>query len=478
MSRLLLLMASALLVLGVRAELDARPGAEAIGIFEGHGDVGTVLLAGSVDYDAGKQSYTLAGSGENMWFAADAFHFVWKKVSGDVSLAADVNFLGQGKNPHRKAVLMIRQTLDADSAYADVALHGEGLTSLQYRDEKGAATHEIQANLSAPRRLQLEKRGDYVYMLLGKGDDPVQVAGGSIRIPIHGTYYLGIGVCSHEKDLVEKAVFTNVALQTPAAISDQLVLYSSLETIAIDSTDRHVVYVSPGRFEAPNWSRDAASLLFNRNGHIEKIAVASGTPETIDSGFANRCNNDHGISPDGRLLAVSDQSQEEHRSLVYVLPIGGGTPKRLTQNSPSYWHGWSPDGQTLAFVGERNGNFDIYTIPVTGGDEKRLTTAPGLDDGPDYSPDGKYIYFNSERTGRMQIWRMKPDGSEQTQISSDDYNSWFAHPSPDGKWIVFLSYAKDVKGHPANKDVLLRLMSLSDGKIQVLAKLFGGQGTI
>ena len=479
MSRLLLLMASLLLILSVWVELDARPGTETLGIFEGHGDVGTVLHPGSVDYDAGKQSYTIAGSGENMWFAVDAFHFVWKKVSGDVSLAADVGFLGQGKNPHRKAVLMIRQTLDADSAYADVAVHGVGLTSLQYRNEKGATTHQIEANLSAPGRLQLEKHGDYVYMLLGrKAGDPVEVAGGSIRVPIHGTYYVGIGVCSHEKDLVEKAVFTNVALQTPAEISSKPALYSSLETVAIDSTDRRVLYVAPGRFEAPNWSRDGASLLFNRNGHIEKIAIAGGMPETIDTGFANRCNNDHGISPDGGLLAISDQSQEEHHSLVYVLPIGGGTPKRLTQKSPSYWHGWSADGQTLAFVGERNGDFDIYTIPVTGGEEKRLTTAPGLDDGPDYSPDGKYIYFNSERTGKMQIWRMHDDGAEQEQIMSDEYNNWFPHISPDGKWMVFLSYDASVKGHPEDKDVMLRLMSLPDRKISVLAKLFGGQGTI
>src|SRR5271157_1642277 len=225
MSRLLLLMASALLVLGVRAELDARPGAEVIGIFEGHGDVGTVLLAGSVDYDAGKQSYTLAGSGENMWFAADAFHFVWKKVSGDVSVAADVNFLGQGKNPHRKAVLMIRQSLDPDSAYVDVALHGEGLTSLQYRDEKGAATHEIQANISAPQTLQLEKRGEYFSMLLGARGGKVQVAGGSIRVPISGEYYIGIGVCSHEKDLIEKAVFSNVNIRSLNPVS-QATLYS------------------------------------------------------------------------------------------------------------------------------------------------------------------------------------------------------------------------------------------------------------
>ena len=167
---------------------------------------------------------------------------------------------------------------------------------------------------------------------------------------------------------------------------------------------------------------------------------------------------------------------------MYVVPIGGGRPRRVTKYFPSYWHGWSPDGKTLAFVGQRNGDFDIYTIPVTGGDETRLTTAPGLDDGPDYSPDGKYIYFNSERTGHMQIWRMHADGSAQEQITFDDFNNWFPHISPDGKWMVFLTYGADVTGHPENKDVMLRLMPLdpksSDKKIAVLAKLFGGQGTI
>jgi len=158
--------------------------------------------------------------------------------------------------------------------------------------------------------------------------------------------------------------------------------------------------------------------------------------------------------------------------------MGGGTPRRVTEKSPSYWHGWSPDGKTLAFVGQRNDEFDIYTIPAAGGQETRLTTAKGLDDGPEYSPDGKYIYFNSERTGHMQIWRMKPDGTEQEQVFSDDLNNWFPHISPDGQWMVFLTYAADVKGHPENKDVTLRLMSLTDKKITVLAKLFGGQGTI
>jgi TolB protein len=161
------------------------------------------------------------------------------------------------------------------------------------------------------------------------------------------------------------------------------------------------------------------------------------------------------------------------------VPISVVAARLITPDSPSYWHGWSPDGKTLAFCGERNGEFDVYTIPAAGGAETRLTTAKGLDDGPDYSPDGKYIYFNSVRTGLMQIWRMKPDGSDQEQVTSDDYNNWFAHISPDGKWMVFITFQKDVEGHPANKDVMLRLMSLSgDKKITTLARLFGGQGTI
>lgn len=448
-----------------------------VGIFENHGDVGTVLHAGSVDYDAVKHIYTISGSGENMWSTADAFHFVWKKMSGDVSLTADITFRTKTGNEHKKAALMFRQNLDADSVYADVALHASGLTSLQFRDEKGAVTREVRSKLSAPQRLRMVKRGDYVYMALGS-ESTVPPAGGWLRVPLHGDFYVGLGVCSHDKDAMEQAVFSNVELTRPAPASGQSVLYSTLETIDIGNADRGVAYLAQGRFEAPNWTHDGSAFLFNREGHIERLAVGSDTPVLIDTGFANRCNNDHGISPDSTQLAISDNSQGDHNSLVYIVPFGGGTPRPITQKSPSYWHGWSPDGKTLAFVGQRKGEFDIYTIPAAGGQETRLTTAPGLDDGPEYSPDGKYIYFNSERTGRMQIWRMNADGSGQEQVFSDDLNNWFPHISPDGTWMVFLTYAPDVKGHPENKDVMLRLMSLEDKRITVLAKLFGGQGTI
>ena len=476
---------SALIARPARAQsARTQSAAEPVGIFDGHNDVGTVLHVGSVDYDAAKRAYMISGSGENMWLAADAFQFAWKKISGDVTLTADISFLTSTGNEHKKAALMFRQSLEADSVYADVALHASGLTSLQFRDEKGALTREIQSNISAPKRLRIARRGDYIYMSLAANGGEPEVAGGWLRIPLQGEFYVGLGVCSHDKDVVERAVFSKVELTQPAAIgSGKVTLYSTLETVTVDSADRRVAYLAAGRFEAPNWMHDGSAFLFNRDGHIERLAVGEDKPVVLDTGFANRCNNDHGVSPDATQIAISDNSQGEHNSLVYIVPIAGGAPRRITQKSPSYWHGWSPDGKTLAFVGQREGDFDIYAIPAAGGEETRLTTAKGLDDGPEYSPDGKFIYFNSERTGHMQIWRMRPDGSEQEQVFSDELNNWFPHISPDGKWMVFLTYGADVTGHPENKDVMLRLMALADSngtdkKITVLAKLFGGQGTI
>jgi len=470
-----------------------------IGVFENHEDVGTVLHPGSAIFDPAKATYVLRGSGENMWSIEDAFQFAWKKVSGDVELSADVAFPNTQGNPHKKAALVFRQTLDANSIYADIALHGNGLLALQYRGENGGVTREVKSRLS-PRdqnappsaatlpaiRLRLVRRGDFLYMFVSKPGETPRYDGESMRVPFKGDFYAGIGICAHDKNAVEEASFSNVQLRSLAASTGTPVLVSTLEVVAASSTDRQVIYYAPGRFEAPNWSRDGSYLLFNRNGHLEKLKVTGDKPETINTGEQNRLNNDHGISPDGTQLAISDNSQAtqslegkpSHDSLVYVLPIAGGTPRRITKNAPSYWHGWSPDGKTLAFVGQRNGEFDIYAIQVAGGEEKRLTTAPGLDDGPEYSPDGQYIYFNSERSGHMQIWRMKSDGSEQEQVFSGDHNNWFPHISPDGKWMVFLSYERDVTGHPENKNVTLQLMNLEDKKITVLANLFGGQGTI
>ncbi len=256
-------------------------------------------------------------------------------------------------------------------------------------------------------------------------------------------------------------------------------LESSLELIDLQTLEREVVLKKNEHIEAPNWHPSGDYLIYNSEGLLYRFPLNDRKPKQIPTGFAKRINNDHGISPDGVTLVISDQT-ETGASLIYTLPIEGGTPKKITPVGPSYWHGWSADGSTLAYCAERNGNYDIYVIPVIGGKEVRLTVAKGLDDGPDYSPDGTTIYFNSERTGTMQVWRMDANGQNQEQITSDSYNDWFPHPSPDGKYLVFVSFDPEVPSgsHPPNKEVRLRLLNLETGEIKVLANLFGGQGTI
>lgn len=450
-----------------------------LGAFSGHKDIGEVSKPGIVKFDEASGSYTVGGSGANMWANADAFHYVWKKVAGDIALTADVKLVGDGaeSDPHRKACLMIRETLDPDSKYVDVALHGDGLASLQFREESGGVTREVQTIIKNPGRLRIEKIGDYAYMSVAGSDGLLKPTGSSVRISFGETFYVGLAVCAHDNTKFEQAVFFNVTADNPTS-SPAKSIRSAVETMAIASGDRRCVFATEDLIEAPNWTPDGSALIYNGGGKLYRLPlVANATPELIDTGFAINCNNDHGISPDGTQLVISDGT-EEGRSVIYTLPITGGTPKRVTEKFPSYWHGWSPDGKTLAYCAERHGNYDIYTIPVGGGEETRLTDAEGLDDGPDYSPDGEWIYFNSVRTGLMQIWRMHTDGSNQEQVTFDDYNNWFAHPSPDGNWIVYLTYEKDVEGHPRDKDIMLRIMPSAGGESRVLARFFGGQGTI
>ena len=450
-----------------------------IGIFEATDDIGNVSIKGKSVYDENKDSYTISGAGENMWFEKDAFHYVWKKVSGDISLSAEINWITEGVNPHRKAGVIIRQNLTPGSAYADAIIHGDGLTSLQYREVANDLTHQIQSNVTGPNQVKIQKEGDYVYMSVALEGNKIESAGGNFRIKLEEPYYIGIGVCSHDSTVLETAVFTNIELKKlEQKTGENEMLESTLETINIESKNRKVVLHVNGHIEAPNWTSDNKSFIYNSGGLLYRLPINGGTPEIINTDFAVNCNNDHGLSPDNKQIVISDQSNEDDKSRIYILPVKGGIPKLVTPNAPSYWHGWSPDGKTLTYCAERNGQYDIYAIPVEGGEETQLTNTEGLDDGPEYSPDGKYIYFNSVRTGKMQIWRMNADGSDQTQLTDDEYNNWFPHPSPDGKWLVFVSYEKDVEGHPANKDVMLRMMPAEGGEVQVLTKLFGGQGTI
>jgi TolB protein len=271
---------------------------------------------------------------------------------------------------------------------------------------------------------------------------------------------------------------------TPATAQIQKDTTSYVQILDITTGKIDTVIAINKHFEAPNWHPDNY-LIVNSKGKIHTLDLASKKLTELNTGFATECNNDHGISPDKKWLVVShndkaDTSTKAYKSAIYILPIGGGTPKRITSEVMSFWHGWSPNGKTLAYCAERNGNYDIYSIGVEGGAEKRLTATEGLDDGPDYSADGKYIYFNSYRTGQMQIWRMLADGSNPEQLTFDENSNWFAHPSPDNKWIVYIAYTSDEKqAHLFGKNVKLCLMNLETKAIKDITPVFyGGQGTI
>ena len=462
-----------------------------LGLFSQHGDVGTVSSPGTVVFTPKSGVYRITASGANIWGTQDAFHYIDKPASGDLSITADVAWLGQGTDPHRKAGVMIRQSLAPDAPYADIMVHGSGLVSLQYRETAGAETHEIQATTNGASRIRLDYQNGYAYISLAGKDGVFHHAGGEFPVRLKGPYLVGLAVSAHNNAVRETADISDVTIAPlpPAPVSKGYAdkVESTLEVLDLNLFNRTVVYQTSDHIEAPNWLPDGKMFLFNAGGSLYTLPVAGGTPTRIDTGALNKINNDHGFSPDHTQLAISDQTSADNVSRVYVLPIGGGTPRQITAQGPSYWHGWSPDGKTLAVVANRGGDFDIYAIPAAGGSETRLTTAPGLDDGAEYSPDGQWIYFNSVRSGNMKIWRMHADGSGQEQVTfGDDSRDWFPHISPDGKWIAFVSFGTEVAigDHPPDHDVMIKLMpgpNATDAKgatPRVIAKLFGGQGTM
>ena len=466
-------------------------GALPLGIFEDHADIGDTPKKGSIEYNAAAGEYRVTGGGANIWAATDAFQFAWKRLSGDVTIMADVQFTGTGAVNHRKAVLMVRQNLNPDSAYADVALHGDGLTSLQFRPGAGALTQEVRSTVTAPSRIRIERRGDRFTMHAGKAGEELTPAGPA-TVALQDPVYVGIGVCSHDANTLETAVFSNVKIETQAPQTSQHARYRSRISIyTLNTRSVRVIYNTSDQFEAPNWSPGGKYLLSNSGGALFHIPVdgnGAATPEKLDVGSDLRCNNDHGFSPDGKQLAISASSAASRGSLVYIVAVDGWRRRQMTTLAPSYFHGWSPDGKWLAIVAQRHGNFDLFRILETGGEEQRLTSNPAYDDGPDYSPDGKWIYFNSNRSGSWDIWRMPsdgagPDDAKAEQVTRDELEDWFPHPSPDGKWLVFLSFPKGTSGHNDKLDVQLRMIPLPAGKIgaapiQALTKFFGGQGTI
>ncbi len=491
----------AITALLIFCSISSRSQTGQVGIFDNQQDIGYVKHAGSAVYDQATQSYIIKGSGANIWFNEDQFHYAYKKISGDFILTADFAFTGDtaGAVGHRKIGWMVRESTAADAVSMNACSHIDGLIALQWREMKGAFMQDPQGEIFYPKKglqtMQLERKGRTLIMRMANPGEPLQFVGKHDLIDLKDTVLAGIYICAHDSNALVSARVWNLRIDHPVENIYQPnpllvkppsmeVMGSRLEIMNVADGDRKVIYESKGRFEAPNWMPDGKKLLFNDHGSLYTIPAEGGIPEKLNTGTAAKINNDHGISFDGKTLAISNsrEGMPGGGSSVYILPLTGGEPKLLTEQTPSYWHGWNPNNKEVCFVAQRGSRiYNLYKQSINGGKEIQLTfNTKGHVDGPEYSPDGKYIYYNANRTGTMQIWRMKPDGSGQEQITFDQYHNWFPHISPDGKWIVFISFPTDIdpNSHPSYQNVMLRLMPASGGAPRVLAYLFGGQGTL
>ncbi|HEX7016250.1 MAG TPA: hypothetical protein VF191_12140 [Cyclobacteriaceae bacterium] len=463
-----------------------------VGIFANSKDIGNPRNKGSATFDEATQTYALTGSGYNIWFERDEFRYVYNKMGGDFIITANFQFLGKGTDPHRKIGLMVRESDDEKAASINATLHGDGLTVLQWRELRGAYMRDPEDQIFSPKSnytiLQLERAGKEIIMRAAHPGEPLQVIGSHAMNAFGDSVLVGLFISSHNADVTEQALAWNVRIDRP--VPDDYNpgregwLGCRLETMNVFDGKRTVIYEKDGRFEAPNWMPDGKSLLINMDGLMYSIPASGGQLTQLNTGTANRLNNDHVISFNGKMLGISS-SHAGGGSAVYVLPLTGGEPRPVATETPSYLHGWAPNNRDVVYVATRpdNPTYDIYRKAIDGkSPEVKLTdTGPGEHvDGCEYSPDGKYIYYNGSASGTMQIWRMKPDGTGKEQLTFDQYNNWFPHISPDNKWIVYISFPPDipVNGHPSYKRVELKLMPVSGGAPRVIAYLYGGQGTI
>lgn len=418
-----------------------------------------------------------------------------QKLKGDFILRARVDFAGQSVNPRCKMGWKVCSFANFSSVFAAAFLQGDGVVALEFLRAIGVGTEQAVLPIKNGDVLQLERCGNAFILSAACNGEPF-VSAVPVEIDLGEKVSAGLFVDSPDPQDSEQTIFRDVRIVRPAKAGFrpyQDYIGARLEILDVHTGKRETVHRSTEPFEAPNWTLDGRTIIVNvggsgpNKGLLRTFDLETGKVAPLETAFAIHNNNDHVLSFDGAQLAISHHSPGDGgRSVVYTLPSTGGIPQRVTPKSPSFLHGWSPDSQWLVYTGGRKTNatgpdsYDIYKIPAAGGEEIRLTGAPGLNDGPEYSPDGEYIYFNSTRSGLMQLWRMRPDGSQQELVTNDGFNNWFPHISPDGKWIVFLSFGQDVRpdDHPYYKHVYIRLMPAAGGPARVIAYVYGGQGTI
>lgn len=461
------------------------PAQKKLGLFDNHLDVGSVEHQGFASYDEDTQVYTIGGSGKNMWFGEDQFHYLWTTIQGDFILRAEVQFQGAGVDPHRKVGWIVKSDLDEDTPHINATTHGDGLTSLQFRETPGGDTREVVSLDTFPDVIQLERKGD-LFIMSSAGFGKPLTAVRTVNEAINNQAYIGLYVCSHNADIMEVAEFRNVRIIRPADPDFrpyQEYIGSHLEVMEVSTGHRKVLYSTSHSIQAPNWTEDG-KLIYNSEGRLFNYHLKDGAISPLNTGFATSNNNDHVLSFDGQSIGISHHvPEEDNTSALYYLPVeGSDQPKRVTMPGigASYLHGWSPDGKNMIFTANRNEQYDLYSVEVATGKEVQLTDQKTLDDGSEFSPDGQSILFNSARTDKMKLWKMDPKGKRQSQLTFDEYNDWFPHVSPDQKWIVFISFPKDIDpgDHPFYKHCLLRIMPYEGGAPRIIGYIYGGQGTI
>ena len=293
--------------------------------------------------------------------------------------------------------------------------------------------------------------------------------------------------------LADAAILAQPPSQPKAPPEASPHLRSRVYTYNIADGTSHLVFTDDSTWEAPNWSPDGKYLILNHSGGIYRLVFqpdGTAKPQKLPLPAELDCNNDKTLSPDGKQLAFSASSPSSPGSEVYLADADGSKTRQVTHQSPSYFHGWSPDKRTLAFVAQRNGGgqFDIYKVAVSGGAETQLTANPHHDDGPDYSPDGKWIYINSDRSGKEAVWRLPAQSTGVADqvaemVVSDGLEDWFPHISPDGKQMVYIGYPSGTPTHNSRElNVTLKLVGITQGKVEANQKTLlvthGGQGSM
>jgi len=464
---------------------------EPIGIFKNRMDLSNTKKEGPFQYIKQSQLYKLKSADPNIEF--NNSEYLFNEITGNFILTANFKLINKELDPDIKVGWMIRNTDKENSEAISVSINGNGLICLEcggFKDELNGNDKEPKLNTKKKYEiLQLERKGTALILRAASFGEPLQLIGRQNIEDLPDVVLAGVYIVSANSDPDLKAEIYNVRIDQP--VSDDYntdkegYLGCRLEILDPFNGKRKVIYEKPDRFEAPNWMPDGKKLLFNMEGSLYKIPITGGNLEKLNTGFADRNNNDHGISFDGKTLAISHHREDlpGGGSTIYTLPLKGGVPKMVTSETPSYWHGWAPNNKEVVYVAQRKEEkiYNIYKASIESGQETKLTHfTSGHIDGPEYSPDGKYIYYNSTESGIMQLWRMSPEGSNREQLTFDEGNDWFPHISPDGKWILYLSFSSDipVNSHPSYKQVTLKMMPVNGGESKVVAYMYGGQGTI